>query len=65
MAKKKTKTKVAEVVSKEIPPMPNSSPFLGAKTPAILAWRKKYEPEIYVLQYEQYVKDNKIELPTL
>ena len=57
MAKKK--------IDKPIPEKPESNPLLGELTPEVLAWRKKYEPEVYKLRFEKYVTDAKIKLPTV
>jgi hypothetical protein len=59
MAKKKK----SEKIDKPIPQKPESNPTLGDLTPCVLAWRKKYEPELYKLRFEAYVIKNKVELP--
>jgi hypothetical protein len=61
-AKKAQKT-AKEKIDKPIPPKPKSNPTLGDLTPAVLAWRKEFEPELYKLRFEAYVKKNKVELP--
>ena len=62
MAKKKTVPKKKEVV---IPPMPKSDIALGAYTPEILAWRKKYYPEEYAGRYAEHVKKFNVKLPDI